>query len=247
MLKYDLKVIKKTIKKKIAVYDPLDFRQTYKKFVRYLQDEVSTQDISMDERLKHFLIKTAYFALEKRCILYRLMKELNISNPNDIRLLEIAEFIMEKIERDDLARLKKFKEESKFKTFLNTVVTRLLNDFWREKYRNQKHFTKYEPEFLELSDRPQEDPLRNLIKLDNDEMKEKAAEFLPHILDTLDYKEKLAVQLKYEHDMKLSEIARTLNRTRYKTGQFIDEIQRKISDYVLSEIEKGGYNETPGR
>ncbi len=252
-----LDYIKTSIKRKIAIYDPLDFNPTVKGFLRWLQDDdyKKIREIPgdcpienyFDNLIKIFLIENAYFALEKKYILYRFMKQLNISNPNDIQLLEIAEFITGEIEKDELKRLKKFEEKCKFKTFLSTAVTRLLIDYWRKKGTIRENVTTYEPEFHRLFDEPQKDPYETLIHQDHEEMKKKAAEFLPHILDKLNSKEKLAIKLKYEKNMKLSAIARTFGVTRFKTGQLIIEIEKKISMGILPGLKKGGYHETPGR
>ena len=140
--------------------------------------------------------------------------------------------------KDGLKRLKGFKEKSKFKTFLTTAVIRLLYDFWRQKGSKEEHVTKYGPEFEALFDSPVDEPLSRLIQLEDEQFKNKAAEFLPRILDQLDSEEKLAVKMKYQKSMKISAIARTLGRTRFKTEQMIKQIEINISKEILSEIKE---------
>jgi RNA polymerase sigma factor (sigma-70 family) len=173
------------------------------------------------------------------------MDKLGILDPNDIRVLEIVDFIIERIERNELARLKKFAERAKFKTFLSTVISSLLMDFWREKYKIGKQVKKYGPEFEEVFDEPQNDPLETLIHLEHEESRNRAAEFLPGILARLDVEEKLAIKMKYEKNMNISAIARTLGRTRFKTEQWLKQIERRISMEISASIKRGGSHETP--
>ncbi|HLP46157.1 MAG TPA: sigma-70 family RNA polymerase sigma factor, partial [Candidatus Kapabacteria bacterium] len=155
--------------------------------------------------------------------------------------------IREKLEQEGLKKLKSFQEKSKFKTFLVTAVTRLLIDAWRQKGSIEEKVIKYGPEFDALFDPPVDDPLKKLIKLEDENFKNKAAAFLPRILDKLDYNEKLALKLKYEKDMKLSAIARTLGYTRFKTGLFIKQLEWRIFREISAELKKGGHHGTPGR
>jgi RNA polymerase sigma factor (sigma-70 family) len=200
----------------------------------------------LDELVKNFLIENAYYALEEY-IQRIIMNKFGILNPNEIRVLEAVDFVRERLEKEELKKLKKFKEKSKFKTFITTVVNRLFIDCWREQNEIEENVTKHGSEFDALFDPPVEDPLIRLIKLEDEAFKNKAVELLPRILDKLDYNEKVAIKLKYEKGMKTSEIARTLDQTRYKTGQFIEQIEKIISRKILSVIKKGGNNETSGR
>lgn len=249
--------IKKSIKKKIAVYDPLDFKSTFRKFIQRLQDEEfkvireipaeCKTELFLDDLIKDFLIENAYYMLAEKYIQRIIMNNLGSSDPNDIRVLETGDIIREKLEKEGLKKLKNFQEKAKFKTFLVTAVTRLLIDSWRQRGRIEENVTKYGPEFDALFDPPIDDPLKKLIKLEDEDFKNKAAAFLPQVLDKLDYKEKLAIKLKYEKDMKLSVIARTLGCTRFKTGLLIKQIEWKISREIAAELKKGGHYETPGR
>ncbi|MGE5342359.1 MAG: hypothetical protein ACM3SY_12860 [Candidatus Omnitrophota bacterium] len=249
--------VKSSMKKRIDIYEPLDFNTTYHDFLSWIKnddlriirekpDEYGLEHY-LDGLIKNFLIEKAYFALEIKYIKYRMMKEIGVTHPNDIRLLEIVEFITDRIEKDELNRLKKFEEKCKFKTFLSTVISRLLTDFWREKFKIQKNVTKYEPEFYYLFNSPQKDPLDTMIDWDYEKTKTKASKFLSHALNKLDFKEKLTIKLKYEQGMNVSGIARTLGYTRYKTEQFIEETERKVSLEIVSDLKKGGSYETPGR
>lgn len=233
VLKHHLKYIKRSIKKKISLYAPLEFEPTCNTFIQWVKIPVDGEvETHLNHLIKGFLIENTYYALEEY-IQRVLMKKLGISDPNDIRVLEIGDYVKEKLEKDGLKKLKGFKEKSKFKTFLTTAVIHLLYDFWRQKRSKEENVTKYAPEFNALFDSPVDDPLSRLIQLEDEQFKNKAAELLPQILDKLDDKEKLAIKLKYEKNMKLSAIARTLGRTRFLTGQFIKQIERRISMEII--------------
>lgn len=257
IVEHHLEYIKKGIKQKIAIYDPLDFKTTYKKFISHLQEEefLALREIPadgnvvavLDHLLKDFLIENAYYALAEKYIQRIIMNKFGSSDPNEIKVLETGDFIREKLEKEGLKKLKSFQEKSKFKTFLVTAVTRLLIDSWRQKGSIEENVTKYGPEFDALFDSSVDDPLKKLIKLEDEDFKNKATAFLPRILEQLDFKEKLALKLKYEKDMKLSAIARTLGCTRFKAGLFIKQIEWRIYREMSAELKKGGHHGTPGR
>ncbi len=233
--KEHLTYIKTSIKQKIALYEPLEFKPTYQKFLQRIREDDfkipvnSDVETYLDQSIKHFLIENTYYALEEKYLQRVLMNKTGTSDPNDIRLLETGDYVREKLEKDDLKRLKGFKEKSTFKTFLTTAIIRLLYDAWRHKRSIEENVTKYAPDFDNVFDPPVEDPSTRLIKLEDQQLKKKTAAFLPEVLDTLDVNERLAIRLKYEKNMKISAIARTLDRTRFKTEQFIIRTEKKIS------------------
>jgi len=249
--------IDKSIKRKIALYEPLDFKTTYKKFIRRLQGEGvevtggipadGKMEMFLEGLIKDFLIETAYYALADKYIQRIIMNKLGSSDAGDIRVLEIGDMIREKLEKDGFKKLKAFQEKAKFKTFLVTAVTHLFIDSWRQRGRIEKNVTKYGSELVALSDPPVDDPLEKLIESEDEDSRSKAAAFLPQVLEQLDYKEKLAIKLKYEQDMKLSAIARTLGCTRFKAGILIKQIEWRISREISGKLKQGGHHGTPGR
>jgi len=240
--------IKNNIKNRIATYDPLDLNTTYKDFIiRLHEDDFKIiaevpddwdMEVFFDRLIKDFMIESAYFVLEKKYILYRFMKELKFSNPNDLKLIEIVDYVNREIEKDGFSKLKKFKEECKFKTFLGIVVTTQLNNFWRDRYRTEKNIDKYKPELLEMFDGSEQSVLENLVEEDQENIKQMAEEFLPSILENLEDYEKLAIRMKYKEDMNVTLIAKTLRNSRYKTAQFIKNIEHKIKIEIFSKIKK---------
>jgi RNA polymerase sigma factor (sigma-70 family) len=227
-LKRRQKYIKGTLKEKIAIYKPLDFKTIYKEFIKLLQGgelkvirEIPINckaERCLNSLIKNILISRAYYDFGEKYIRRRLMDRLGISDPNDIKLLETVDYIMERLERNGLEKLKKFKEKCKFKTFLSLVTTSLLMDLWRKKYRAGKSAAKYKTDFEALFNPAAADPLEVLIDADDEERKNQAAQMLPQILERLNPEEKIIYQLKYEMDIKkISEIARRLGYNRYKT------------------------------
>lgn len=217
-LKHRLKYIKRVLKEKTATYEPLNFITTYKEFIKLIQDEElkvirkipvnCKAEWCLSFLIKNILIRKAYYAFGEKYIRQRLMNRLVISDPNDIKLLEIVDYIMERLERNGLEKLKKFKEKCKFKTFLSLVAASMLMDFWRKKYRAEKSATKYKTDFEALFNPAAADPLEVLINWDDEERKNQAAQVLPQILERLNPEERLVYQLKYEMDIKkISEIA----------------------------------------
>lgn len=255
IFKYKRKYIRSIMEEKIDIYEPLDVEAIYREFTEWIQAEefkvlreipadykvfiigkilpVYRVKAFLNDLIKNFLIERAYYALAERLIQKRIMKRFDISDPNDIRVLEIADFIMKEIEEDNLARLKKFEERSKFKYFMGIVVTRLLFDFLRLHYKTKKNVTTFAPEFEALFERPVDSPYDLLIKLEDEEAKKKAAEILPQILENLGPEEKLAIQWKYEEGMSTSATARAFGTSRYKTEKFIEKLEYEIAKKIL--------------
>lgn len=246
IFKKNLRHMKNTIERKIDLYKPLKVETTYPEFLQWIQDEEFKvlREIPtgfklktfLDDLVKNFLIERAYYALAEKYIRNRMMKKLEVSDPNDIRILEITDFIMKEIEKDGLARLKKFQERAEFKYFLGMVITNLWYDFLREHYKAKKNLTKYENEFDTLFDRPVDDPLDQIVKLEDEELKKKAAEILPYILENLALEEKMAIKWKYEDSLTISATARALGKTRFKTEKLIEETEKKIRRKILFRI-----------
>jgi RNA polymerase sigma factor (sigma-70 family) len=235
-LKHRLKYIKRTLKERIVIYKPLDFTSTYKEVIQSIQDGelhvIKKIPINcrarwcLDLLIKNILIARAYYVFGEKYIQQRLMNRLGISDHNDIKLLEIVDFIMERLEWNSLEKLKKFKEKCKFKTFLSLLVVSLLMDFWRKKYRAEKNKKKYKTDLEASFNPPMGDPLVVLI---DEETRNQAVQILPRILEGLNPEEKIIYQLIYEMEIKkTSEIARRLGTSRHKTKQLIKKLERKI-------------------
>jgi RNA polymerase sigma factor (sigma-70 family) len=242
--------ISKTIKKKIAIYDPLEFEKTHEDFIKCLQDEdfkvlrempknYKTK-VYLDVQIKSFLIQNTYYALEERYIKQRIMNKIGSSEPDEIRILEAVDFIMAELEKDDMSGLKKFKELCKFKYFLGTVVTRRWFDYLRRHYKIKKNVEKFSTDFENMFDAILEDPQKRLIKLEYEKAKKIAAEILPEIMDALEPGEKQAIKWKYEDGLNVSGISRGLGYTRYKTEKFIAKLEKNIAKKILDHLDSKG-------
>ncbi len=172
------------------------------------------------------------------------MKKTDISNSHSIEFIETYEYIIERLERDQMKKLKGFKEKSTFKTFVTTVITRLLYDFWRLKQRKGNHADKYESDFSDLYEAHQPDPFEIFITMDDEAGQQRVAELLPTVLARLNRDERLAMDLKYEQDLDVSKIARVLGLTRFKAQRFIDQTEKKIAQALTSETNMGGKHGT---
>lgn len=252
LLERSLRYIKKTIQKKIGIYEPLEYNSTYTAFLSWLQanDLKLIREIPdgidgetyLEGLIKNYLIESAYYALEERYIRRRVMNKMGISDPNHIRVMEMVDFIIERIEREKFKKLKQFQEKSKFKTYLTIIVTRLWADYWRDEGKKENNVSKYPQDFDALFDAVAEEPYETLAKNHQDNRERIASIVLPNVLTRLPDEEKLVLKLKYKLGTKISGIARTLGMTRYKAEIFISEIEDKISKQILAEISKTGGN-----
>jgi RNA polymerase sigma factor (sigma-70 family) len=259
-----LKQIKKLLKKKIRLYEPLDMKTTLKLFLHwYHQERIATPPYHSPHRsgkecpevyIEGFLIENAYYALAEEYIQRIIMKRTGISDPHEIKVLDIVDFVREKLEKEGLKKLKSFQEKCKFKTFLTTAVNRLFIDYWRQKRSQEEKVTKYGFEIEQSLHQPLDDPYNVLLKTGDEALKKKAAALLPQVLQRLNYREKLALKLKFEKGLNLSAIARTLGKSRYKTQQWLHRIETRISGEIRTALkvtamadQQGGHHETSRR
>lgn len=248
-----IEFIKNDIKKRIHIYDPLKFKPAFRAFLQWLREEDYRRIREMPIHLPgeeylsglitDFLIRGAYYALEERYIKRRVMNKLGSLDDNNIRLMEIVDFIIDGVEKNDFKRLRYFREKAKFKTFFSTVVSSLLNDYWRLHYKIAREVTTYEPDFNNAFDNPLKTPEENMLHVEHQQDREAAAKLLPGILERLTAEESFAIKMKFEKGMKISPIARALGRSDYKTKQFIQQTVQKISLEIAQRIKKGDHHD----
>lgn len=245
--------IKIYFREKVMLYDPLSFKPVYKMFVRRVsapetdEYQVFTQipdtckaEYCLNDLTKYFLVELAYLSLGENYIKNRLKNRLGLFNPQEIKLLKILDFIITRIEENRMARLKKFKERSKFKTFLGTTAARLLADYWRREYGEADNKKKYKSDYETFIEPQVPDPLEVLLEAEDRSLKQKALKILPGILEQLDYKETLVYKMKYHHGSNPGQIAETLDCSRYKAVQFIQRMEEKIKSTLLQTIKTEG-------
>ena len=266
--KKNRKRIRQIIERKISIYQPLEFDEAHPGFCQWIErDELSAlrllpqspsiEDIEarIEELIRHYLIEQAYYKLEERCVKGRLKKKLGIYNPNDMKLADVTDFVIERIERNNFKKLKTFKEGSKFTTYLATAVTSLLTDYWRSVGAAQKNVKKtaktgiatdskdgfdgqegegtvvQEISFGDIFQKESQDPYELAVK-------KEYLEFFPDVWGELEKKRKLVMKMKYQRGMNTSLIARTLGETRYKTDQFIMETEFLIKKEIMLKLKK---------
>jgi RNA polymerase sigma factor (sigma-70 family) len=245
--------IKKVIKKKIPIYEPLDFKTAYNGFMEQVRDEeykiireipVAGHAVEhLESLIKNYLIECAYYTLEENYIQSRMMNKLGVSNKYEIKFQEIMDFVRTRLENNNLRKPKTFKEGSKFKTFLVTANMNLLIDYWRHKGSIKNRVTKYGPEFDTTFAPPVADPFNIIVDKYDDQLTKKRILMLPKILADLDCEEKLVYELKYSKNMKLSKIAKAMKKSRHKTKKIIQQMEENIKKMVL-ETDQGDNNET---
>jgi len=250
--------IKRRIKAKIATYAPLNARRTYKDFIARLEGEdfklireIPPQvewPTYFDDLIKDFLVENCYYALAEKYIQQRIMSKLGILEANNIKVLELVDFVQSRLEKDGLKKLKTFKENAGFKTFLAMAVTRLIFDFWRTKRRVEKQVTRYSLDFEGMFNPLAPDPQAILSQSDAERFYRQARQFLPQIIKELNVPEKLALEMKYEHGLNISAIARTLGLNHYKTRTLLKNLEGQIKMKLSAGINPGGgRHETPDR
>jgi RNA polymerase sigma factor (sigma-70 family) len=225
-----LKYVKKTIKNKIAIYEPLEFKTALQEFIKWVRDddfkvlnkapENCVLENYLDHLIKGFLIEKTYmhFLFEEEDLIIRFI--LDISKKNNIPPhlgQEISVFVREKLEdKNKLAAIKKnFKEGSKLKTYFYTMTRNAVMDYQR-KY-NVK---------LELQDSVEMDKFKSAelsphIKGEENEIKER--------VEKLDYQEKVAFKLYYYQNItSYNAIARTLKTTRHRAKKIVENAVDKV-------------------
>lgn len=225
-----LKQIKRTIKKRIAIYEPLEFKTAYHGFIKWIQDEEykvireipagCPLESYLDDWTREYLIEKTYFhfLFEEEDLLPRFV--MDISKKNEIPLTlspEISTFVREKLEdKNKLETIKRsFKEESKLKTYFYTMTRNAVIDYERKYNVN-----------VELKDSIDMDKIKSStptphLKLEEKEIKER--------VEKLEHQEKIAFKMYYyENITNFSLIARTLKTTRHKAKKILENAVDKV-------------------
>ncbi|MCK4762379.1 MAG: sigma-70 family RNA polymerase sigma factor [Candidatus Aminicenantes bacterium] len=230
-IKESLKFIKKNIKKRIACYDPLDFKGAYKEFVAWVQDgenvvfgempEGCTFEDYLDGLIKNFLIEKTYyyFLFEDQGLVPQFVTDIAKKMSLPLHLcLEITIFVREKLESPGkLAAIKKsFKERSKLKTYFFAMIRNLIVD-----YERKYNITKAEPNEENDLDKLPSSSLTPHTELEVKEIKER--------MDRLESFEKIAFKTYYyENVTNISVIARSLKTSFYKTKKILSSAKDKV-------------------
>lgn len=244
-----LRHIRRSIKSKISLYDPLDFKTAFKAFLEWLQKEEykvirefpggdSNFETYLNELIRQFLVeKTFYlFLFEDQDLVENYVRDIltNYSIPIELSE-EIAIFVRKILEtREKVASFKRnFKERSKLKTYFYAAIARLVFDY-QDKYNIKEEYNVIKK--VEPNDTNDIDKLPSNINspLTVSEVAEVKAR-----VENLPDKEKLVFKLYYYDGItNFNALGRTLRTTRYKAEKLVNIAKDKVL--------KGEKNDTPG-
>ncbi len=256
LLDIKIKPLKRTLKNKIEIYS-LTFKPTLRKFieklkandyeiVRKIPDHCDAESY-LTGLLKDFLIEEAYFEQDAHDYSRKIISTLVDKKGIDQGLgLDIDSFVKEKIEENRFARIKTFKEKSKFSTFLYIVVRNLAIEYLRVRERIKTVSKNFEKEIVENLYGETVGPEEIDNYREKEALKEKIAAILPRKIQSLEVKENMAFRLYYcKHITNISQIARDIGTTRHKADQIIKSAWNKILIEIKNEI--GGVFSKPGK
>ncbi len=216
------------MKRKIAIYEPLDFKTAYKKFLIWVQGDgyKAIREIPadspdrgsgsyIDDLVKGFLVETAYFyfLFEVNDLVEKFVTDISKRNGIPLSLSQdITLFAREKLESPNkLAAVKNnFREGSKLKTYFYTMTRFLVFDYGR-KYNIK----------VESQDSFEMDKLRSAaptphLRREEQEIRERVERLAPP--------EKIAFKMYYYENLaNFNAIARTLNTSRHKAAKILQQ------------------------
>jgi len=225
-----LKQIKKIIKEKIAIYEPLEFKTAFHAFVKWVQDEdyKVIREIPadyplesyLDDRIREFLIEKTYFhfLFEEEDLIARFV--MDISKKNSIPLTlnpEITIFVREKLEdKNKLETIKRsFQEGSKLKTYFYTMTRNAVMDYER------KYNVKVTCQDSVEMDKIESSTTSPQVKVEEKEIKER--------VEKLENHEKIAFKMYYYENLtNFNLIARTLKTTRHQAKKILENAVDKV-------------------
>ncbi|MCP4213939.1 MAG: sigma-70 family RNA polymerase sigma factor, partial [bacterium] len=213
----------------------------YKKIIKKIQGDDAkllsdiptdkTIESYLDTLIKDFLVEESYiFLLEQGWIYKKIGHGLGLDVVGEVD--KRFEVFQDELEMNDFGRLKEFSEMSTFTTYLTAILSRLFLDYWRG-----WSFSKSTPDLENffIANAP---PYAEIYKnIEEEDVKRKVADSLPGWLEKLSANERLAVQLNFEHNFSLSEIAMSLDTTRYSAEKLLNEAIAKLSKEIQSMLE----------
>jgi RNA polymerase sigma factor (sigma-70 family) len=148
-------------------------------------------------------------------------------------------FVLDKLSGNDYKKIRDFKGRSSFKTFITTVVARLIYTYGRKSGTRAK---KLEELPCDVPDPETKNPLEFLIEIEETLYKEKALTFLPGILKSLSKQEQRVIRMKHEWELKISTIAKTLDISRYRLERILGGAEFKIKRQLDTCLAHNGSN-----
>jgi RNA polymerase sigma factor (sigma-70 family) len=232
--------IKHIFQSKRNIY-PVDINDMFNKFINRIQenDFRLIKDIPADKTIdsylgtliKDFLVEESYSVLLGQNFIAKFVRNSLIRNRvgENISLDEVIIFCQDKLEKNAFQRLKKFSEMSKFTTFVYVISRNITIDYLRRHGEKKANVNKYSQEFAAIFPGDITHTEDVYIKIEEDEIKQKIADRLPELVKNLSPDERLAVKLRFEENLKISTIARTMGITRYKAQQLMDNAIKTLS------------------
>jgi RNA polymerase sigma factor (sigma-70 family) len=140
---------------------------------------------------------------------------------------DVLNFVFHELSKNSFARIRAYTGERgcTFKTFIRTVVTRLIINYAD---RTKRHEEKIAKAGDNIFDQKVSLPPEIFLELEETELKNKAVALLPGILKTLDKNEHRAVKLRYFKGLKTSRISKALNLSRFKVKRLLENAQYNI-------------------
>jgi RNA polymerase sigma factor (sigma-70 family) len=238
ILKKYLRHIKKAIKNRIDLYEPLEFKTAFKAFLEWIQKEEykvirgfpgrdSNFENYLNDLIRQFLVeKTFYlFIFEDQDLLENYVRDILIDFSIPLELTEeISNFVREKLEtRKKVNEIKRnFKERSKLKTYFYASIANLVKNYQRKYHpKNNNEVPIKVPNGTYVIDKLPSPINSPSTVAEVAEIKERA-EKLPDI-------EKVAIKL-YYYDGKtnFSELGRALGKSRYIAKKILKSAEYKV-------------------
>lgn len=162
---------------------------------------------------------------------------------------EIDDCFMEiilKISEKGCRRIRQFKGESTFKTYLTVLCRNLITDYIRKELRNRKRIQLVESFTDELetkrirNERPVENPETQYLKKERNKSAHRAWHTIEQEIERLPHGEKLIAKLRFKKNMTYREIDSFLGieNGRYQLSRIVQKIRDSLSTEMKQLIEE---------
>lgn len=155
----------------------------------------------------------------------------------DLDYDNVLNFVLDKLSANNYKKIAAFKGKSSFKTFITTVVARVIYTYGRRIGGREK---KVEELSTDVPAPNVQSPLEFLIDIEETRHKEKALKYLPGILKSLAKQEQRVIRMKYEWELKISTISNILQVSRYRVERILEGAEFKIKQQLEFCLAKHG-------
>lgn len=155
----------------------------------------------------------------------------------DLDYDNVFNFVLDKLSANNYKKITAFKRKSSFKTFITTVVARVIYTYGRRTGDREK---KVEELSTDVQAPNVQNPLEFLIEIEEARHKEKALKYLPRILKSLAKQEQWIIRMKHEWELKISTISNILQVSRYRVERILEGAEFKIKQQLDSCLAKDG-------